>query len=259
MLTVGIQGGIASFHSIVCKKYFKEAINVIEFDSFRELADSLSNQSLDLAVMAIQNKIAGVLNDNYRLIVDHQLHAIAELTLNIRLYLMAYEEFEIENLTEIQSHPVALKQCRQFLKQYPKIPVNESDDTANGAKRIYFDQNRKTGIIASLTAAKLYSLNILTRNIAEDIHNHTRFYVLSRDGFFMDESDKLIICGPQPVKKLNLTNISIVHELKIDNYYISEFLIDENDFDLICDQVKAAEGFRIIGAFKAEESIYEED
>ena len=139
-LKIAIQGIKGSNHHQVVREYFDDDIDLVECMSFHGLVDDLLDSTADKAVMAIENSIAGSIIPNYALVYDNNLHIIGEHYLNIHHNLMALKEQTIDEITEVRSHPMALLQCREFLKTKPHIKMVEDVDTAETAKQIHDKQ-----------------------------------------------------------------------------------------------------------------------
>ena len=160
--TVAIQGIKGSFHHIVSQDYFGEDTAVNECLSFDETVDALLSGKTEVAIMALENSIAGSIIPNYALIDNNNLHIVGEYYLDIQHNLMALPNQNIEDIKEVHSHPMALLQCKAFFKNYPHIKLVEDKDTADVAKRIQ-DQNLKgIAAIASSLAASIFELNIIS-------------------------------------------------------------------------------------------------
>lgn len=180
-IKVGIQGGKASFHEMAARQYFaEERISILSCMSFRQLCDALETGSCDYALMAIENIVAGSILTNYNLLQQHDFNIIGELWLLIEQNLMALPDQKLEDINTVQSHPVALLQCGDFLKQHPYFHTQEADDTAESAREIREKELPGIAAIASRQAAELYGLTIIEENIADLKENYTRFLVLSR-------------------------------------------------------------------------------
>jgi len=177
---VAIQGIEGSFHHIVSQTYFEEAIEVQPYLSFSEVVESLVSKTSDVAVMALENSIAGSIIPNYAHINDQDLHITGECFLEIQHNLMALKGQSIQDIKEVFSHPMALLQCKEFFKQYPHIKLIEDTDTAEVAKRISKNQLQGVAAIASVEAAHLFGLKILAKSIQTIKHNETRFVVVER-------------------------------------------------------------------------------
>jgi len=186
---IAIQGIKGSFHHQVVKEYFSENVEIDECLSFEELIDSLLSGKTDQAVMAIENSIAGPIIPNYALIDKNNLHIIGEHYLSIHQNLMALKGQKIEDIKEVHSHPMAILQCMDFLKQYPGIKLVEDKDTAETARRIQEKQLTGIAAIASKTASEMYDLEIIAPEIQTIKNNMTRFVIIKKQNSFLPESE----------------------------------------------------------------------
>ncbi|WP_010519103.1 prephenate dehydratase [Croceivirga radicis] len=180
-LKIAIQGIKGSNHHKVAKDYFGDAINLVECMSFDKLVASVLDGTADKAVMAIENSIAGSIIPNYNLVYHNNLHIIGEQYLNINHNLMVLKGQDISKITEVRSHPMALLQCMDFLKQYDHIKLVEDVDTAETAKQIQENQLAHVAAIAPDVAAELYNLEIIAPAIQTIKNNATRFIILKKE------------------------------------------------------------------------------
>ena len=178
-MKIAIQGIKGSYHHIVAENYFGNNITLNECLSFDEMPLLLKNNQTDYLVMAIENSIAGAILSNYKLVDEYQLNIIGEVYLPIQHQLMALKNQEIEEINEVWSHPMAINQCRVFLRKYPHIKLIEASDTAEVAKQIQLKKLKGIAAIASEKAAEIYDLNILAKNIQTNPENFTRFFILN--------------------------------------------------------------------------------
>ncbi|MFB9053442.1 prephenate dehydratase [Formosa undariae] len=187
--TVSIQGIKGSFHHIVAKTYFDSDVEIDECMSFDTVVDNLISKKSDVAVMALENTIAGSILPNYALIDKFNLHIIGEHYLDIQHNLMAYPGQKIEDIKEVYSHPMALLQCKIYFKDYPHIKLVEDKDTAETAERIKTKQLKGVAAIASKTAAEIFGLEILAESIQTIKENETRFVIVKTQNSVLDESE----------------------------------------------------------------------
>ena len=178
---IAIQGIKGSFHHQVAQEYFHQNVAVNECLSFEALVDSLLNDKSQLAVMAIENSIAGSIIPNYALIDKNELHIIGEYYLDIIQNLMVLNGQELSEIQEVHSHPMALLQCMEFLKKHPKIKLVEDKDTAETAKRIHQKELKGIAAIGSKAAASMYDLTIIAPEIQTVNNNMTRFFIISKE------------------------------------------------------------------------------
>jgi prephenate dehydratase len=145
-------------------------------------------------VMAIENSIAGSLLPNYTLLREYNFPVIGEVYLHIQLHLMALPGVKFEDIRTVTSHPIAIRQCGDFLDDFPDLKVIESSDTAACAKKIKEENLTDTVAIANNLAAKLYGLNILERRIESNKKNYTRFLILTDKKEEVKNTNKASLC-----------------------------------------------------------------
>ena len=175
---IGIQGVKGSFHHIVANNFFGKEIHLTEFLSFEEMIYNLNEGKIDYAVMAIENSTAGSIIPNYALIDEYDINIVGEYYHQITHNLMALKGQSLEDIKEVQSHPMALLQCRDFFKNNSSITLVEEKDTAQIAKKIADNKLKGLGAIASELACKIYDLEIIKENIQTIKKNQTRFVIL---------------------------------------------------------------------------------
>ncbi|MFC4267504.1 prephenate dehydratase [Polaribacter marinivivus] len=178
---IAIQGAQGSNHHKVALDFYGDAITLKECMSFDALVDSLLDNTAHIGVMAIENTIAGSIIPNYALIDTYNLHITGEEYLNIHHHLMALEGQSIDDIKEVWSHPMALLQCKEFFKKYPKIKLVEDVDTAEVAKRIAKEQLQGIAAIAPSIAAEIFNLAILEDDIQTIKDNATRFVIVQKE------------------------------------------------------------------------------
>ncbi|WP_017496174.1 prephenate dehydratase [Flavobacterium sp. WG21] len=267
---IAIQGIKGSFHHQVVKEYFSENVDIDECLSFEELIDSLLSGKSEQAVMAIENSIAGPIIPNYALIDKNNIHIIGEHYLNIHQNLMALKGQKIEDIKEVHSHPMALLQCMDFLKQYPNIKLVEDKDTAETARRIQEKQLTGIAAIASKTASEMYNLEIIAPEIQTIKNNMTRFVIIKKENSFLPENEinrasikfeldhkrgsLAAVLNVMSDCKLNLTKIQSLP--KIETPWKYAFFVDVT-FEKYEDFAKAksllnimAEYFKVLGEYK---------
>jgi len=189
-LRVAIQGLATSFHEVAALTYFEEPIETVECLSFHQLCESLKHNKADVAVMAIENSIAGSILPNYFLLQEYHFTIAGELYLPIHMHLLALPGVKLNDITCIESHPMAIRQCSEYLHALNGVEIRESDDTALSAKRVKELKLKTTAAIANELAAKKYGLQILEKRIETHKKNFTRFLVLTKRSNGKAESNK---------------------------------------------------------------------
>ena len=180
-LRVSIQGYAGAFHEAAARQHFHDReVITVPGHTFAEVVQQVETGASDVALMAIENTLAGSLMENYELLQRSDLRITGEVYLRIRQNLMALPGVAIEELREVYSHPIALMQVREFFQAWPKIRLVESADTALSAQHVQELGDRTRGAVAASIAARLYNLDILAHGIETNKLNHTRFLVLER-------------------------------------------------------------------------------
>ncbi len=180
MKRIAIQGMIGSFHDIAAHQYFEdEEIELICCNTFEEVFEEIRKDNNVIGMTAIENTIAGSLLHNYELLRDSGTTIVGEHKLRISHSLLCLPDEDWNDLVEVNSHPVALAQCRDFLMKHPNLKIVETDDTAGSAKHISEKQLKGHAAICSKFAAPLYGMKILDEGIETNKHNFTRFLVVS--------------------------------------------------------------------------------
>ncbi len=180
MKKITIQGVAGCYHDAAAHLYFdKQEILTVECDTFPTMFETLANDASLLGVVAIENTIAGSLLQNHELLRQSNLHIIGELKLRISHVLASLPGQNIDELTEVNSHPMALMQCEQFLRRHPNLKIVERLDTAGSAKEIAENNLSGHAAVCGEYAAELYGLSILEKSIETNKRNFTRFLVVA--------------------------------------------------------------------------------
>lgn len=179
MKKIAIQGIKGSFHDIAAHQYFNnDDVELICCDTFEEIFQQMRDDYSRLGLMAIENTIAGSLLHNYELLRESGMTIIGEHKLHIEHSIMCLPEDDWSTITEVNSHPVALMQCRDFLSSHPEFKVVEAEDTAGAAEMISRKHLRGHAAICHAGAAPLYGLKVLEQGIEDNKHNFTRFLLM---------------------------------------------------------------------------------
>ena len=179
MKKIAIQGIKGSFHDIAAHQYFNnDDVELICCNTFEEIFQQMRDDYSRLGLMAIENTIAGSLLHNYELLRESGMTIIDEYKLHIEHSIMCLPEDDWSTITEVNSHPVALMQCRDFLSSHPEFKVVEAEDTAGAAEMISRKHLRGHAAICHAGAAPLYGLKVLEQGIEDNKHNFTRFLLM---------------------------------------------------------------------------------
>ena len=187
MKRIAIQGTLGSYHDIAAHRYFEgEDIELLCCATFEDVFNAIRRDSQTIGMLAIENTIAGSLLHNYELLRQSGTQIIGEHKLRISHSFVCLPDEDWDNITEVNSHPIALMQCRDFLSHHPRIKVVEAEDTALSAETIMREQLRGHAAICSKAAAQLYGMKVLQEGIETNKHNFTRFLIVA-DPWQVDE------------------------------------------------------------------------
>lgn len=269
MKRIAIQGIAGSFHEDAANIYFKEEeVEIVECKTFKTVCELIDNDKVDLAVMAIENSIAGSLLKNYQLIRDYHLRIIGEIYLHIQMNLLAVNGVTPKDIVDIYSHPIALQQSMEYIEKYfQNAKLHESMDTAGSTKFLADGNIKNAAAIGNLRSAELYGLEVLETGIETNKKNYTRFLILSKHGNPSEGTNKASVCfevghfhgalakvlNTFAENKINLTKIQSVPKIGKPNEYTFHVDIEwdnPGNYDKAIHQVlKSASSLSILGEY----------
>ena len=193
-MRIAIQGEPGSFSHEAALGLVADAVIVPcshSADVFRELVD----QSVDAAVIPIENSLAGSVLEHFDLLLQHDVRIVRESLLRIRHNLIAISGTSIGDIDRVFSHPVALAQCRRFLAEHPRMESYAFYDTAGSVKQLVELRDKHAAAIASDAAAHYYGAEILRSDIEDNPENYTRFFLVRRtpDAVYDANANKISI------------------------------------------------------------------
>ncbi|GAB6984263.1 prephenate dehydratase [Nocardioides pyridinolyticus] len=176
---IAYQGEPGANSHQVCKEHYPDW-EALACASFEDVFAAVENGEADLAMIPIDNSIAGRVADIHHFLPDSGLHIIAEHFLRIRFCLMGVPGTTPDSITTVHSHVHALGQCRRIIREHGYKPLI-SGDTAGAAREISELGDVTQAAISPPLAADIYGLEILAEDVEDEDHNTTRFVVLSRE------------------------------------------------------------------------------
>jgi prephenate dehydratase len=148
--------------------------------TFEDALGAISDGTAELGMIPIENTVAGRVADIHHLMPQANLHIIGEYFLPLQHQLMAVKGATLDSVKSVQSHVMALGQCRQIIRTLGLKAVVGAD-TAGSAREISDAGDPARAALASRLAADIYGLTILAEDVADSEHNTTRFVILSRE------------------------------------------------------------------------------
>ncbi len=177
---VAIQGFQGSFHEVAARQYFGVAPTLNFCATFGEVVAQVAEGRAEAALMAMENSLAGSILPNYLLLERNNLTITGEVYLPIHQHLLALPGTTLADVRAVHSHPMALRQCGDYLSQHPTWQLVETEDTGLSAQLLAERQMPGVAVVAGAQAATAFGLQLLAPAIHDDPSNYTRFLVLER-------------------------------------------------------------------------------
>jgi prephenate dehydratase len=178
-LRIAFQGEPGAYSHLACVNAYPR-LTPLPCTSFAEAFDAVRTGRTRLAMIPIENSIAGRVADVYYLLPDAGLHFVAEYFQRVNHCLLGVRGATLQTIRTVESHVQALDQCRQAIRRL-RLKRIVGADTAGSAKEVAAANDPTRAAIASALAAKIYGLKILQRDVEDAAHNTTRFVVLARE------------------------------------------------------------------------------
>jgi prephenate dehydratase len=191
--TVAFQGELGAFSYQAGCRIFGLKIVPHPCFAFEDVFEAVARNRAELAVIPIENTLAGSIHQNFDLLARHSLDVIAETSLRVEHNLIVHPGVDMRGIRQIYSHPVALEQCTRLMRKLRGVEKVSFYDTAGSVKFLRDHRLRNAAAIASRDAAHIYGMKILRRGIEDDPENYTRFLALARRRKFPCGGDKTSI------------------------------------------------------------------
>lgn len=176
---IAFQGDFGANSDMACRDMFPD-MDPLPCQTFEDAFVALESGDADLAMIPIENTIAGRVADIHHLLPESRLHIIGEYFMPIRFQLMVLPGVTKDEVRTVHSHIHALGQCRKIVRANGWKAV-VAGDTAGAAKLVQETGDRSMAALAPRLAADLYKLDIIAENVEDTEDNVTRFVILSRD------------------------------------------------------------------------------
>jgi prephenate dehydratase len=176
---IAYQGEPGANSHLVCREHYADR-EAVACASFEDVFAAVESGEADLAMIPIDNSIAGRVADIHHFLPDSDLHIVAEHFLRIQFALLAVPGATLDTIRTVHSHVHALGQCRKVIRELGLRPV-VSGDTAGAAREVAEMEDPTQAAISPPLAAQIYGLDVLRDDVEDEDHNTTRFVVLSRE------------------------------------------------------------------------------
>ncbi len=177
--TIAFQGELGANSHLACR-VVRPDMAVLPCTTFDDAFAAVETREAHLAMIPIENSVAGRVADIHHLLPESGLFIVAEHFQRVNHQLLAPKGASLEDLREVHSHVHALSQCRNFIRKQGLTPVVHVD-TAGAAREVAERNDVSVAAIASELAAEIYGLDVLASGIEDANHNTTRFIVMARE------------------------------------------------------------------------------
>ncbi|HHI82115.1 MAG TPA: prephenate dehydratase [Rhizobiales bacterium] len=188
---ISYQGEPGANSHIACKDVYPD-YQPLACRTFEDAFAVVANGKADLAMIPMENSVAGRVADIHHLLPKTHLHIIGEYFLPVHHQLLAVKGAGLDTIKTVKSHVHALGQCRKLIADLG-LEAETVADTAGAARELAESGDRTSAAIASSLAAEIYGLETLKSDIEDESHNTTRFVILSRDNIIAKQGDGQII------------------------------------------------------------------
>lgn len=192
------QGVEGAYSQMAMNAFFGEHTDSFHVETWRNAMEALKKGEADFAVLPIENSSAGIVSENYDLLVEYDNYIVGEQTIKVDHALLGLPEAEIADITCVYSHPQALMQCVDFLDEHRDWERISLKNTAMSAKKVVEDGKRNQAAIANPLTAEIYGLKVLKSSINYSSENSTRFIIVSGKKMCKRDAGKISICFEIP-------------------------------------------------------------
>ena len=176
---IAFQGEPGANSHMACQEHYPEH-EALPCHSFEDAFAAVREGAAELAMIPIENSLAGRVADIHHLLPESGLYIIGERFFRVRFQLMAPKGASLDQIKTVRSHVMALGQCRTLINQHG-FKAEITADTAGAAREVSELSDPSVAAIAPKLAADIYGLDILKTSVEDADHNTTRFVIMSRD------------------------------------------------------------------------------
>lgn len=181
-MKIGYLGPEGSYSHIAALDVFQRQGELIGAKTITDLVEDLQNNKYDIAMVPIENSIAGGVNETIdALLRSSDIYITEEYTLDINHCLLATSPIELSQITNVHTHTMSFGQCRDYLRKHcPQANLELNSSNSKAAERVSELQNPNHAAIAPELCSKLYKLTVIAKGINDEANNKTRFWVVSK-------------------------------------------------------------------------------
>ena len=192
------QGTEGAYSQLALREYFGEQTDSYHVETWRDAMEAIKNGEADYAVLPIENSSAGIVSENYDLLVEYDNCIVGEQIIPIDHCLLGTKGSKLSDIEQVYSHPQALMQCGRYLDEHRNWEKHSFKNTAMAAKKVKEDGLLRQAAIASRLTADIYRLDILDEHIQDNSNNCTKFVIVTGRKIFLKNAGKISICFEIP-------------------------------------------------------------
>ena len=203
--TVACQGVKGANSGTAATKLFP--INDITyFKTFEGVFSAVEKGFCDYGVLPIENSNAGSVSEVYDLMKKYNFYIVGGVKLKVQHCLAAVKGAKISDIKKVISHPQALKQCSEYIKNHNFTP-EEAENTATAAEKLSTLNDKSVAVLCSEDCASIYGLQILEKSVQDNKNNFTRFICIGKNLEIFSGSDKISVISSLPHRPGSLNNM----------------------------------------------------
>lgn len=203
---VVFQGAEGAYSQMAMMEYFREEIDSLHVDTFRDAFACIEEGRADFAVLPIENSTAGIVSEIYDLLVEFENYIVGEQIIQIEHCLLGVPGATVDNIKTVYSHPQSLMQSAKYLSSHDWKQISMQNN-AFAAKKVSLDQDLTQAAIASEYAGKTYGLEVLKKGVNHSNTNATRFIIITNQKIFKKDAEKISLCFEVPHRSGSLYHI----------------------------------------------------
>ena len=188
------QGLEGAYSQLAMEKFFGENCDSFHVNAWKDAMNAIKDGRADYAVLPIENSSAGIVSENYDLLVEYDNYIVGEQILSINHALLGTEDAKESDITSVYSHKQSLMQCSDFLEQHPDWEKFSLNNNAVAAKKVKEDGQKNQAAIAGIKNAEIYGLKVLRNSIQNNKNNSTRFIVVTGKKIYTEDAKRISIC-----------------------------------------------------------------
>ena len=177
---VAFQGEHGAFSEEAALRLLGARIRLVARPTLASLFLAIKEDAADALIVPVENSLSGPIEQAQDLFANSGLVAMAEIEHRIVQNLIGLPSAKFMDVAFVQSHPVALAQCRGFFRGAPWIKPVEAEDTAGSVRAVMARGDLRWAALGSKRAAWIYGGKILREHVEDGRDNYTRFLLLAR-------------------------------------------------------------------------------